>query len=876
MSLFTPIRVGDFELTAPSSLEAGPQHRTARVLVRWHGEPLGFVCVPVRLGVVRADDLSRAAVTQLAARLAEAAVARRLREGGWRRGLDFDEWFDAAPPPGGGSRVSVVVCTRDRPGEIGACLEAIGRLDPRPLEVVVVDNAPSDEATREVVAGRFRWVRYVREETPGLDHARNRGVRESRGEVIAFTDDDVRVDPRWVGEVQRAFDADPELGLVTGLVEPAELETEAQSWFEVYGGFGRGFRAWHRVHRRGRAISWTEAGVGEYGAGANMALRRTALVDTGLFDPALDVGTPSRGGGDLDIFFRVFKSGWLCRYEPKALVRHRHRREMAGLVRQMGDYGHALRCTFEKIEREFPEDRRALAKLRRWYRRHWTMPRLFRSLRLRWAYPLRLIVAELRGYAEGRGGYERSRRAVVSDEAAAPDHFMARIEGARPIGRCEVVRVDLAEPPRPLPEGRDREQLELLVSCAGRPLGRHRIHCAGRTVSVARLADELAARFWYVLLELEAAVPGAGHADLMASLRRRLELDQPPEERLPVEIPVTVIVPTCGRGDSLRGALRSLARLEVERPLEVVVIDNRPGGWDRSLLEAEFSGVRWLEEPRAGVSYARNAGIAAARGEIIAMVDDDVEVEPGWLEALLAPFERRDVIGVAGTVLPASLASESACEFEAYGGLDRGPDSWDCGPGWFVSRSRRALPTWQLGGTANFAVRASYFEGRPERHLAEWLGPGQPSGVGEDTLLFYQILAAGGTIAYRPQAVVRHHHRASMEELGKQVYNYSKGHIGYHLTTLVMHRDTRALNRILLELPWWMVRCVWRRLRGDRRRSWRVLGLEVAGYLVGPWSLWRSWRGVRRAGAGARREGAGEIAELVIPAAAAREPKDAA
>jgi len=91
---------------------------------------------------------------------------------------------------------------------------------------------------------------------------------------------------------------------------------------------------------------------------------REALAEVGLFDLALDVGTPSLGGGDLDILYRFIKSGWIFRYEPGALVRHRHRREMAALDRQMHAYGYSLRCGFERVERRYPEDRRVIRKLR--------------------------------------------------------------------------------------------------------------------------------------------------------------------------------------------------------------------------------------------------------------------------------------------------------------------------------------------------------------------------------------------------------------------------------------------------------------------------------------------------------------------------------
>jgi cellulose synthase/poly-beta-1,6-N-acetylglucosamine synthase-like glycosyltransferase len=74
-------------------------------------------------------------------------------------------------------------------------------------------------------------IRYVQEPRPGLSVARNTGIRQSKGDIIAFTDDDVTVHPNWIARLQQSF-PDPQVMAVTGLVLPAELETEAQFIFE--------------------------------------------------------------------------------------------------------------------------------------------------------------------------------------------------------------------------------------------------------------------------------------------------------------------------------------------------------------------------------------------------------------------------------------------------------------------------------------------------------------------------------------------------------------------------------------------------------------------------------------------------------------------
>jgi hypothetical protein len=279
------------------------------VLVRWRRVPVGTVHAPVVGDRVRVADIVPAITRRLGPNLGPEIAARALRSGRGGKPLRFE---DAPLPPESapGPTISVVICTRDRPGDLQICLASINRLTPAPQEVIVVDNASRTEAVATLLRGMYPQFRYVREPTPGLDHARNRGIAEARHDVIAFTDDDVVVDPGWIGALADAFAADPTVGLVTGLIEPYELETEAQALFELYGGFGRGYRRSYVQRPPGAALPWHLIGAGRLGAGANMAVRRHIFADIRRFDPALDVGTPSLGGGDHEIFHRLIKSGW--------------------------------------------------------------------------------------------------------------------------------------------------------------------------------------------------------------------------------------------------------------------------------------------------------------------------------------------------------------------------------------------------------------------------------------------------------------------------------------------------------------------------------------------------------------------------------------
>jgi GT2 family glycosyltransferase len=302
--------------------------------------------------------------------------------------------------------VTVAVCTRDRPDDVARCLDALQRLEYPGLELLVVDNAPASAATARLVTGRV-GVRYAREPRPGLDYARNRALAEAGGQVLAFTDDDVVVDSQWVAALAHVFRQDPRVGAVTGLVLPLELETDAQRLFERYRSFARGGARIRAEAVGAGPLAGRYGMTGSFGTGANMAFRREVLHQLGGFDPALGAGTPTRGGDDLDIFFRVLKAGWALVYEPTAVVYHRHRREMADLVDQIRDHGVSFSSYVVRGATLHPEERWAFARL--WSR--WAARTCYRVVcpRSAPAAPMRrLALAELEGLLRGLGRYPRT------------------------------------------------------------------------------------------------------------------------------------------------------------------------------------------------------------------------------------------------------------------------------------------------------------------------------------------------------------------------------------------------------------------------------------------------------------------------------------
>jgi GT2 family glycosyltransferase len=135
-----------------------------------------------------------------------------------------------------------VIPTRDRREALAECLESVLRSDFPRLRGRVVDNAPSDDATRDMVTERFGTdprVRYERLSAPGASAARNHGGGLGTGELLAFTDDDAVVGPLWLEALVDGFRDDHRVSCVSGLTLPAGLATPAQRAFESYGGMGR-------------------------------------------------------------------------------------------------------------------------------------------------------------------------------------------------------------------------------------------------------------------------------------------------------------------------------------------------------------------------------------------------------------------------------------------------------------------------------------------------------------------------------------------------------------------------------------------------------------------------------------------------------------
>jgi glucosyl-dolichyl phosphate glucuronosyltransferase len=217
---------------------------------------------------------------------------------------------------------------------------------------------------------------------------------------------------------------------------------------------------------------------------------------------------------------------------------------------------------------------------------------------------------------------------------------------------------------------------------------------------------------------------------------------------------LTVILCTYNRCRSLAKALESVAASQLPSAVEweVLVVDNNSRDETRGVVEdfcARYPGrFRYLFEPQPGKSYALNSGVQEARGEILAFMDDDVTVEPTWLQELTAALEGGEWVGAGGRILP-----EKDFSLPRWLALD-GPYAMS-----------GILALFELGDTpgklelppygTNMAFRKEMFE--KYGGFRTDLGPTPGSEIrNEDTEFGRRVMTAGEQLRYEPTAVVYH------------------------------------------------------------------------------------------------------------------------
>ncbi len=243
-------------------------------------------------------------------------------------------------------RISVILCTFDRCAYLRKVLDSIAGSElPESVEweVLIVDNNSSDqtpEVAREFTVRYPAHFRYILEPQQGKSHALNTGIRESRGDVLAFVDDDVTVEPAWLWNLTKALDHVEWAG--TGGRTLLAESFSPPRWLALAGPYGLGgvLAALFDLGDEPRELEMPPYG-------ANMAYRREMFEKYGPFrtdmGPSANRSIP-RPNEDTEFGRRVMAAGGRLRYEPSAVVHHpapNHRIEKDYFLRWWFDYGRA-------------------------------------------------------------------------------------------------------------------------------------------------------------------------------------------------------------------------------------------------------------------------------------------------------------------------------------------------------------------------------------------------------------------------------------------------------------------------------------------------------------------------------------------------------
>lgn len=214
-------------------------------------------------------------------------------------------------------KISVIICTYNGTATLRPCLESLQKLSYADYEVLLIDDGSSEDIAS--IAADFPAVRYLRQNHAGLSAARNLGMREARGEILAYTDDDCLVDEDWLRHIAAGFDA-PQWVACGGPNIPPAPRNQAETIVAAAPG--------------APAHVMLNDAEAEHLPGCNLAIRKTALEAIGGFR----VGYRT-AGDDVDVCWRLREAGGRLRFMPGAMVWHHRRRSFSAYLRQQRGYG---------------------------------------------------------------------------------------------------------------------------------------------------------------------------------------------------------------------------------------------------------------------------------------------------------------------------------------------------------------------------------------------------------------------------------------------------------------------------------------------------------------------------------------------------------
>ena len=215
---------------------------------------------------------------------------------------------------------------------------------------------------------------------------------------------------------------------------------------------------------------------------------------------------------------------------------------------------------------------------------------------------------------------------------------------------------------------------------------------------------------------------------------------------------VSIILCTSGLRPMVARCLEGLASQTQQYPnCEIIVVLNGSESPDFAHEVSKFP-VRLLNEPRRGVSIARNHAVARAQGEILVFVDDDILVEPNWLEEIIKGFDDPAVCCVTGRVIPAGPLSLTAERHDRYYSSERALTRWTLDasdPNWYQ---------YILGEPVGFGCNMAFRKGFLQNYslFPPDLGAGSLIGGGDEFYMYVQVVKHGFRIRHVPEAAVTH------------------------------------------------------------------------------------------------------------------------
>ena len=218
-------------------------------------------------------------------------------------------------------RLSLIIATYNRAEQLMVTLASVGEQSAKPSlwECIIVDNNSRDN-TQERVAEFAKEhptlnIRYCFEPNQGLSYARNKGISEAKGDIIAFIDDDERIVAEFINSYIKLFDEHPDAMAAGGKII-AEYPTGRPRWMSHYTE-----RPIANPMDFGDYI--TPFPKGRIPGGGNMAMRRGLFDSVGVFDTSLGrMGGKLIGGEESELFERIYSLGMKCYYAPRAVMYH--------------------------------------------------------------------------------------------------------------------------------------------------------------------------------------------------------------------------------------------------------------------------------------------------------------------------------------------------------------------------------------------------------------------------------------------------------------------------------------------------------------------------------------------------------------------------